>query len=108
MLSLLRGAIFWPFRAPHRSAGTAGELASPDAMPATGFWVRVADLVVNYPLAILSVCLLVLAPLAVVGARTKSNHSQLSDLDPDRLSVIGANVGQALLRRGRAEPRHGR
>jgi len=92
MLSLLGGAIFWPFRAPHRSAGTAGELASPDALPATGFWVRVADLVVNYPLAILSVCLLVLAPLAVAGARTRSNHSQLSDLDPDRLSVIGANA----------------
>ena len=60
--------------------------------PSPGFWAWIADLVVSYPVAILSVCLLVLAPLAVVGARTKSNHNQLSDLDPDRPSVIGANV----------------
>ncbi len=48
------------------------------------------DLVVDYPLPILAVCLIVLLPLAVVGARTKSNHNQLSDLDPDRPSKIGA------------------
>ncbi len=104
MLSLLQGAIFWPFRAPHRSAGAAGELDSPDAMPPSGFWVRVADLVVHHPLAILSVCLLVLAPLAVVGARTKSNHSQLSDLDPDRLSVIGSKVVRRYFAVGELSP----
>ncbi len=57
-----------------------------------GFWVGVADLVVKHPLAILSVCLIVIVPLAVVGGRTQSNHSQLADLDPDRDSVVGANV----------------
>jgi len=104
MLSLLRGAIFWPFRTPDRSALTASELASPDALPSTGFWVRVADLVVSYPLAILSVCLLVLAPLAVVGARTRSNHNQLSDLDPDRVSVIGANAVKRYFSVGELSP----
>jgi RND superfamily putative drug exporter len=66
--------------------------------------VRVADLVVSHPLTILSVCLIVLAPLAVVGARTKSNHSQLSDLDPDRLSVIGANAVRRYFAVGELSP----
>ncbi|MFI5458343.1 MAG: MMPL family transporter, partial [Isosphaerales bacterium] len=104
LLALLRGAIFWPFRAPHRSAGTEGEVACPDALPSTGFWVRVADLVVSYPVAILSVCLLVLLPLAVVGARTRSNHNQLSDLDPDRISVIGANAVRRYFAVGELSP----
>jgi len=104
LLALLRGAIFWPFRAPHRSASTAGEVACPDALPPTGFWVRVADLVVSYPGAILSVCLLVLLPLAVVGARTRSNHNQLSDLDPDRISVIGANAVRRYFAVGELSP----
>jgi putative drug exporter of the RND superfamily len=54
------------------------------------FWVRVADMVVRHPLAILVVCLLVLFPLAAVGARTQTNYSQLADLRPDRPSVVGA------------------
>jgi len=92
MLAWLGGAIFWPFRAPHHVKGADRETESLEALPMKGFWVGVADIVVKYPLAILSVCLLVLVPLAVVGARTRSNHSQLADLDPDRLSVVGANV----------------
>jgi len=104
LLALLRGAIFWPFHAPHRSGRAAGELASPDALPSTAFWVRVADLVVSYPVAILSVCLLVLAPLAMVGARTRSNHNQLSDLDPDRVSVIGANAVKRYFSVGELSP----
>ena len=58
----------------------------------SGFWVWVADLVVKYPLSILTVCLAGLVPLAVIGAQTKANYSQLADLDPDRPSVIGASV----------------
>ena len=59
---------------------------------------------VSYPLAILSVCLLALLPLAVVGARTKSNHNQLSDLDPDRPSVIGANAVRRYFAVGELSP----
>ena len=59
---------------------------------------------VAYPLLILSVCLVVLAPLAVVGARTKSNHNQLSDLDPDRPSVVGANVVRRYFAVGELSP----
>ena len=104
MLIVLRGAIFWPFRAPRRAAGADPGLEESEAVPVTGFWARVADVVVAHPLLILSVCLVVLAPLAVVGARTKSNHNQLSDLDADRPSVVGANVVRRYFAVGELSP----
>ena len=104
MLVVLRGAIFWPFRAPRKTAGADGGMENTEAGALAGFWDRVADLVVRYPLAILSVCLLVLLPLAFVGARTKSNHNQLSDLDSDRPSVIGANVVKRYFAVGELSP----
>src|SRR5262249_23614156 len=70
LLALLRGAIFWPFR-DMRPAGGSRAANDPEAMPAAGFWVRAADLIVEYPVAILAVCLAALLPLAVVGARTR-------------------------------------
>ena len=45
-----------------------------------------------------------LAPLALVGARTKANHNQLSDLDPDRPSVIGANAVRRYFAVGELSP----
>jgi RND superfamily putative drug exporter len=92
LLFWLRRVIFWPFRAPHRHSALDREAESLDSPLVAGFWARVADLVVGHPLSILSVCLLALIPLAVVGALTKANYSQLADLDPDRPSVIGANA----------------
>ena len=59
---------------------------------------------VNYPLAILAVCLMILAPLAVVGARASSNYSQLADLDPDRPSVVGASLVQLYFAVGELGP----
>jgi RND superfamily putative drug exporter len=91
LLALLRHAIFWPFRSM-RPAGGSHDARDPDAVPTTGFWVRAADLVVAYPVAILAVCVAALLPLAVVGARTRSNYNQLADLDPDRPSVIGSQA----------------
>ena len=92
LLSWLRGAIFWPFKPPHHEKGADPEEESLEQIPMTGFWLRVADLVVKYPIAILAICLAGLIPLAVIGAQTKANYSQLADLDPDRPSVIGASV----------------
>jgi RND superfamily putative drug exporter len=92
LLSWLRGAIFWPFRPPHHVQGADPESESLEQIPMTGFWLRVADLVVKYPITILTFCLAGLIPLAVIGAQTKANYSQLADLDPDRPSVIGASV----------------
>jgi RND superfamily putative drug exporter len=104
ILALLGGSIFWPF---HKSRARAATESGPAAsgLPARpGFWVGVADLVVAYPAAILSVCLLVLSPLAVVGARTWSNYNQLSDLDPDRPSVKGADVVKRYFSVGELSP----
>ena len=92
LLSWLRGAIFWPFKPPHHEKGADPEAESLEQIPMTGFWIRVADLVVTYPIMILTVCLAGLIPLAIIGAQTKASYSQLADLDPDRPSVIGAGV----------------
>jgi RND superfamily putative drug exporter len=92
LLSWLRGAIFWPFRAPHHVPGADREQEGLQQIPMTGFWVRIANLVVAYPIRILAICLAGLVPLAVIGAKTQANYSQLADLDPDRPSVVGASV----------------
>jgi RND superfamily putative drug exporter len=92
MLGWLGAALFWPFRVPDQAVDRDGPTESEQALPVTGFWVVVADLVVRYPLRILAVCLLILTPLAVAGGRAKSNYSQLADLNPDRPSVIGADA----------------
>src|SRR5271165_4448432 len=92
LLSWLRGAIFWPFKPPHHEKGADPEAESLQQIPMTGFWLRAADLVVKHPITILTFCLAGLIPLAIIGAQTKANYSQLADLDPDRPSVIGASV----------------
>jgi len=104
MLALLRGAIFWPFRAPQKRDLVEAGYSKADDLGLDGFWGRVAGLVVDYPLPILAVCLIVLAPLAVAGARTRSNHNQLSDLDPDRPSKIGATVVKRYFAVGELSP----
>jgi RND superfamily putative drug exporter len=92
LLSWLRGAIFWPFKPPHHEKGADPEAERLEQIPMTGFWIRVADLVVKYPIMILTFCLAGLIPLAIIGAQTKASYSQLADLDSDRPSVIGAGV----------------
>jgi RND superfamily putative drug exporter len=92
LLYWLRGAIFWPFRPPQPKAEPAGPDLEPALVNPSGFWGHVADALVKHPLLILLGCLSVLTPFAVVGARTHSSYSQLADMDPDRRSVIGANV----------------
>jgi RND superfamily putative drug exporter len=92
LLSWLRGAIFWPFRPPHHVAGADPQKEGLEQVSLTGFWLKVADLVVKYPILIVAICLAGLLPMAVIGAQTKSNYSQLADLNPDRPSVVGASV----------------
>jgi putative drug exporter of the RND superfamily len=104
MLAWLRTALFWPSRAPQREDGGSRETESREALPPTGFWARVADVVVNRPLTICAACLAVLAPLAVIGASAPSNYSQLVDLDPDRPSVVGAHVVQPYFAVGELSP----
>ena len=92
MLSWLGGAIFWPFRPPHHTPGADPEAESLEQASMTGFWVWVASLVVRHPTPILVLSLLVLSPLAYIGAHTTASYSQLADLDRDRPSVVGASV----------------
>lgn len=92
LLSWLRGAIFWPFRPPHRIAAPEGdELERPEHLTAR-VWTWIADTVVRHPTPILLVGLGALTPLAIIGAGTTSNYSQLADLDRDRPSVVGSNI----------------
>lgn len=92
LLFWLRGAIFWPFRPPQARPAAEGPQVDLEDAAGSRFWARAADAVVTHPLLILVVCLSILTPFAVVGARTQSNYSQLADMDPDRLSVVGSNV----------------
>jgi RND superfamily putative drug exporter len=104
LLAILGGRIFWPFRQP-RSLSEAGDQADFTERGLGGrFWFRVADLVVSHPGAILGVCLLALAPLAFIGARTPASHNQLADLGADRTSVVGANMVKRYFAVGELSP----
>ncbi len=104
MLAILGGAIFWPFRPP-RNLSEAGDEADFSERGLGGrFWFRVADLVVSHPGSILGVCLVALAPLAEIGARTPASHNQLADLDADRTSVVGANMVKRYFAVGELSP----
>jgi RND superfamily putative drug exporter len=94
LLHWLRGAVFWPFQQPHHERGADVEAESLEQLPMSGFWAGVADLIVRRPGVIMALCVLALTPLAVIGARTKSNSSQLADLNPDHISIVGAHMIQ--------------
>ena len=104
LLHWLRAAVFWPFRQPHHTQGADREQETLEQVPLAGFWMMVADLVVKYPVRILALCVIALTPLAVVGARTKPNYSQLADLNPDQDSVVGAKIVQRYFAVGELSP----
>lgn len=104
LLHALRGAVFWPFRQPHHERGADTERETVEQMPLSGFWIKVADLVVRHPALILLGCILALTPLAVIGAQTRSNYSQLADLSPEQPSVIGAQVIKKYFALGELSP----
>jgi RND superfamily putative drug exporter len=104
LLYWLRGAVFWPFPQPHHIVGHDRERESLEQLPFAGFWLRVANQVVHHPVAILSLCVLALTPLAVVGARTKPNYSQLADLSDDQPSVQGSRIVRRYFAVGELSP----
>ena len=61
-------------------------------MPLSATWGKIATLVIHRPGLILSISLLALVPFAILGARTTSNYSQLTDLSPDQPSIIGSKM----------------
>jgi len=104
LLHWLRGAVFFPFRPPHHVRGADFEREMQHQSPMADFWSRVATYVVDKPGRILAASLLVLLPFAVVGARTKENYSQLSDLSPDQPSIVGATMVQRYFPAGELAP----
>jgi RND superfamily putative drug exporter len=104
LLHWLRAAVFWPFPQPHHIAGHDQEQESLEQMPLAGFWVKVANLVVRHPVVILALCVLALTPLAVIGARTRPNFSQLEDLDANQPSVEGSRIVRGYFALGELSP----
>jgi RND superfamily putative drug exporter len=104
LLHVLRGTVFWPFQQPHHETGHDRERESIEQMPLSRFWMRVADLVVRHPLAILLVSVAALVPFAIVGAQTRSNYSQIADLGADQPCVIGASTVRRYFPLGELSP----
>ena len=92
LLHWLRGLVFWPFKPPHHIAGRDPEVESLEETPLFGFWSKVSDWVVRRPGWILGVSVLVLAPFAVVGARTQPSYDLLGDLGPEQPAMRGKRV----------------
>jgi len=92
LLHWLRGAVFFPFRPPHHEKGRDPEQEGLEQIPLSATWGKIATLVIRRPGLILSVSLLGLTPFAILGAGTKSNYSQLTDLSPDQPSIIGSKM----------------
>ena len=92
LLHWLRGAVFFPFRPPHHEKGRDPEQESLEQIPLSATWGRIATLVIRRPGLILSLSLLALAPFAYLGAWTKSNYSQLTDLSADQPSIVGSKM----------------
>ena len=92
LLHWLRGAVFFPFRPPHHEKGADPEQEGLAQIPLSATWGKIASMVIQRPGLILSVSLLALLPFAILGARTSSNYSQLTDLSPDQPSIIGAKM----------------
>ncbi len=92
LLNWLGKWVFWPFKPPHHEKGKDREQEALEQLPLAGFWSKVADVVVARPASILLLSLVVLIPFAWVGAGTRSNFSQLSDLSPDQPSVVGSRI----------------
>ena len=95
LLHWLRGAVFFPFRPPHHEKGADPEQEGLAQIPLSATWGKIASMVIRRPGLILSVSLLALAPFAILGARTSSNYSQLTDLSPDQPSIIGSKMSDA-------------
>jgi RND superfamily putative drug exporter len=104
LLHWLRGAVFFPFKPPHHVSGHDVEEDMLEQSPMSGFWSWVATRVVDRPGTILVVSILALMPFAVFGARTKENYSQLSDLNPDQMSVRGARMVERYFPAGELAP----
>ncbi|MFO0958005.1 MAG: MMPL family transporter [Isosphaeraceae bacterium] len=93
LLHWFRDAVFWPYKPPWKP-GQDRPLPKDleNDLTSTGLWAGIANLVVRRPGTILLLSLLVLAPFAWIGARTRPSFSLIADLESNQPSVIGANL----------------
>ncbi|MDX2037372.1 MAG: MMPL family transporter [Isosphaeraceae bacterium] len=104
LLHWLRGAVFFPFKPPHHEKGHDRETEMLEQIPLSGFWSRVAEVVIRRPGVILAASLAAMTPFAVIGSQTRSNYSQLTDLSADQTSVVGARMVQRFFSAGELGP----
>ncbi len=104
LLHWLRGAVFFPFKPPHHETGADPEAESLSQIPLANFWGKIAGLVIRRPALILAASLILLTPLAILGARTTSNYSQLTDLSQDQPSILGSKIVRRYFAAGELGP----
>ncbi|WP_435010076.1 MMPL family transporter [Tundrisphaera lichenicola] len=104
LLHWLRGAVFFPFVPPHHEKGGDPDEESLAQIPLSVTWGKIASVVIRKPGLILSVSIAALIPFAILGARTTSNYSQLTDLSPDQPSIIGSKLVRKYFAAGELGP----
>ena len=104
LLHWLRGAVFFPFQPPHHEKGADPEQEGLAQVPLAAFWGKIATIVIRRPGLILMVSLAALTPFAILGSRTTSNYSQLTDLSPDQPSIIGSKIVRRYFAAGELGP----
>ncbi len=104
LLHWLRGTVFFPFTPPHHEKGADPEQEGLEQVPLSAFWGKIATVVIRRPGLILMVSLAALTPFAILGSRTTSNYSQLTDLSPDQPSIIGSKIVRQYFAAGELGP----
>jgi RND superfamily putative drug exporter len=104
LLHWLRGAVFFPFRQPRHELGADPERESLEQIPLHTAWGKIASWVIRRPGLILTLSVLGLIPFAILGARTTSNYSQLTDLGRDEPSILGSETVRRYFASGELGP----
>jgi RND superfamily putative drug exporter len=101
LLQLLGKVVFWPRKAP---APTRTRLLRQLRAETNGFWDRVSRGVAARPVLVWSLAILVLLPLAIMGARVKPNYCATNELSPRVDSLQGLAAIKRHFRAGEVGP----
>lgn len=98
LLRAIGGMVHWRLPLVGRLAGGSNEQATGsagEAADSSGFWPRVADLILARPWAILTGCTLVMLPFFFLGFNVSITYDLISELGDN----VSSKKGAALLRR---------
>ncbi|HXG13491.1 MAG TPA: MMPL family transporter [Gemmataceae bacterium] len=93
LLHLLGPIVFWPRSGPGPVRGTGADL-----------WERISRQVLARPVTIWGAAVLLLLPLAVLGARLRPDHRPIGQLSPSSDSIKGLEVIQRHFTAGETGP----